>query len=254
MTVNGEDKEARRMPDRRKGYALLVDGYVKDLFTTGMIFQRLNYEVYITSSGEDALKIIGAALPELVITELSLHKMSGLELLVRLKQDRETRNIPVIVQTANGDQKCEEHCRATGCAAFLRKPVDLEELYCAIQAATKTKPRRHIRLRTLLPVSIGGQIPSEEDCSVEFVSELSESGIFVRTMTPRPVDTVVPVNLVIQSMAVKFKAAVVRKIEMSPGLFKEPGMGMKVVEISDTSRELLRNFIKGQIMKEVATA
>jgi CheY-like chemotaxis protein len=254
MTVYGEDKEARRMPDRRKSYALLVDGYVKDLFTTGMIFQRLNYEVYITNSGEDALRIIGAALPELVITELSLQQMSGLELLARLKHDPETREIPVIVQTAIGDQKREEHCRASGCSAFLKKPADLDELYCAIQSATQTMPRRHIRLRTLLPVSIGGQVPSEAADSVEFVSELSENGIFVRTMNPRPVDTVLPVNLIIQSMAVKFKAAVVRKIEMNPGLFKEPGMGMRVVEISDTSRELLRNFIKGQIMKEIATA
>lgn len=254
MTAYGEDKEARRIPDRRKGYALLVDGYVKDLFATGMIFQRLDYEVFITNSGEDALRIIGAALPDLVITELSLQQMSGLELLVRLKDDPETRDIPVIVQTAMGDRKREEHCLASGCAAFLKKPVEIDELYCAIQTATEAKPRRHIRLRTLLPVRIGGEVPSEAANSVEFVSELSENGIFVRTMNPRPVDAVVPVNLIIQSMAVKFKAAVVRKIEMSPGLFKEPGMGMRVVEISDTSRELLRNFIKGQIMKEVATA
>src|SRR5512147_1810369 len=145
MTVNGEDKEARRMPDRRKGYALLVDGYVKDLFTTGMIFQRLDYEVYITNSGEDALRIIKAALPELVITELSLQQMSGLELLIRLKHDAATKDIPVIVQTAIGDRKREEHCRASGCASFLRKPVDPDELYCAIQAATEATPRKHMR-------------------------------------------------------------------------------------------------------------
>lgn len=254
MTENAEDREARRMPDRRKNYALLVDGYVKDLFATGMILQRLNYEVYITNSGEDALRIIEAAPPELVITELSLQQMSGLELLVRLKHDSGTRDIPVIVQTAIGDRKREEHCRASGCSAFLKKPVDLDELYCAIQAATEATPRRHIRLRTLLPVRVGGQLSTEAANSVEFVSELSENGIFVRTMNPRPVEAVVPVSLIIQSMAVKLKAEVIRRVEMSPGLFKEPGMGMRFVEISDTNRELLRNFIKGQIMKEVTSA
>lgn len=254
MTENGEDRAERRTSARKKSYALLVDGYMKDLLATGMILQRLDYEVYITNSGEDALRIIGAALPELVITELSLQQMSGLELLVRLKHDPLTRDIPVIVHTAIGDQKREEHCRASGCAAFLKKPVDLDELYCAIQVATKAKPRKHIRLRTLLPVRVGGQAATDAANSVEFVSELSESGIFVRTMNPRPVDSVVPVNLIIQSMAIKFKAEVVRKVEISPGLFREPGMGMKLVEISDTNRELLRNFIKGQIMKEVATS
>jgi CheY-like chemotaxis protein len=254
MTGSEERKEVSTMPDRRKSYALLVDGYVKDLFATGMILQRLEYEVYITNSGEDAQRIIGAAIPELVITELSLQQMSGLELLIRLKHDPATRDIPVIIQTAIGDQKREEHCRASGCAAFLRKPVELDELYCAIQSATEATPRRYIRLKTLLPVRIGGKAPSENANSVEFISELSENGIFVRTMNPRPADTIVPVTVIIQSMAVKLKAAVVRKIEMSPGLFKEPGMGMRFTEISETNRELLRNFIKGQIMKEIFTA
>jgi response regulator RpfG family c-di-GMP phosphodiesterase len=254
MTESDVGRQPGRMPDRRKSYALLVDGYVKDLFATGMVLQRLDYEVYIANSGEDALKIISAALPELVITELSLQQMSGLELLVHLKHDTATRDIPVIVHTAVGDPKREEHCRASGCAAFLKKPVELDDLFCAIQAATEATPRRFIRLRTLLPVRVGGQTSSETVDSVEFVSELSENGMFVRTMTPRPVNAVVPVTLIIQSMAVKVKAVVARKSELSPGLFKEPGMGMRFVEISETSRELLRNFIKGQIMKEITTA
>jgi response regulator RpfG family c-di-GMP phosphodiesterase len=254
MTESGEGRQPGRMPDRRKSYALLVDGYVKDLFATGMVLQRLDYEVYIANSGEDALRLIGAALPELVITELSLQQMSGLELLVHLKHDPATREIPIIVQTAIGDRKREEHCRVSGCAAFLKKPVDLDDLFCAIQAATEVTPRRFIRLRTLLPVRVGGQASSETADSVEFVSELSEGGMFVRTMNPRPVNAVVPVTLIIQSMAVKLKAVVARKSELSPGLFKEPGMGMRFIEMPETSRELLRNFIKGQIMKEIATA
>ena len=254
MTESGEGRQPGRMPDRKKSYALLVDSFVKDLFATGMILQRLDYGVYIANSGEDALRIIGAARPELVITELSLQQMSGLELLVSLKRDPATRDIPVIVQTAVGDRKREEHCRASGCAAFLNKPVELDDLFCAIQAATEATPRRFIRLRTMLPVRVGGPVPSETVDSVECVSELSENGMFVRTMHPRPVDTVVPVTLIIQSMAIKLKAVVARQIEMSPGLFKEPGMGMRFVEISETNRELLRNFIKGQIMKEITTA
>lgn len=54
----------------RKSYALLVDSYVRDLFATGVILQRLDYEVDIANSGENARKIIDAAMPELVITEL----------------------------------------------------------------------------------------------------------------------------------------------------------------------------------------
>jgi CheY-like chemotaxis protein len=239
------------MPDRKKSYALLVDGYVRDLFATGMILQRLNYDVYIANSGEDALKIIDAALPELIITELSLQQMSGLELLVHLRHNPSTKSIPVIIQTAVGDQKREEHCRASGCAAFLRKPAELDELYSAIQRATEKTPRQFVRLRTLLPVRVGGHTTLDAANSIEFVSELSENGVFVRTLNPRPVNAVVPVNLIIHSIPVKLTAVVIRSVIMSQGLFKEPGMGLKFVEITQTDRELLRNFIKGQIMKDI---
>jgi two-component system, cell cycle response regulator DivK len=241
------------MPDRKKSYALLVDGYVRDLFATGMILQKFNYDVYITNSGEDALKIIDAALPDLIITELSLQQMSGLELLVHLRHNPATKSIPVIIQTAVGDQRREEHCRASGCAGFLRKPAELDELYSAIQLATEETPRQFVRLRTLLPVRVGGHTSVDAANSLEFVSELSENGVFVRTLNPRPVNTVVPVNLIIHSIPVKLTAMVIRSVIMSQGLFKEPGMGLKFIEITQTDRELLRNFIKGQIMKDITT-
>jgi CheY-like chemotaxis protein len=240
------------MPDRKKTYALLVDSYVRDLFTTGTILQRLDYDVYIANSGEDALKIIDAALPEMIITELSLHKMSGLELLVHLRHNPATKSIPVIIHTAVSDQKKEEHCRASGCAAYLKKPAELDALYKAIQHATEETPRQFVRLRTLLPVLVGGHASSDAASSVEFVSEISESGIFVCTLNPRPVNAVVPVNLIIHSIPVKLKAVVIRSVTLSQGLLKEPGMGLKFCDITQTDKELLRNFIKGQIMKDIS--
>ncbi len=252
MTDPSANGQSPQKPDRSKNYALLVDGYVRDLFATGMILQRFNYEVFIANSGEDALKLIEVSIPDLVITELSLQNMSGLELLFHLKHTPETKDIPVIIHTAIGDQKHEVHCRATGCAAFLRKPVSLDELYSSIQRATEEKPRQFMRLKTLLPVRVGGQQSHSAASSVEYISELSENGVFVRTLNPRQVDAVLPVNIIINSVAVKLRAVVVRSVAMSQGLFKEPGMGMKFIEISDEHRDLIRNFIKGQIMRDIS--
>jgi CheY-like chemotaxis protein len=244
----GQDNE---LPDKKKRYALLVDSYIRDLFATGVILHRLDYDVYIANSGEDALRIIDAAVPELVITEFSLQYMSGLELLIHLKHTPAMKAIPVIVHTSSKDQKHEEYCRASGCAAFLKKPADASVLFSAIQQATQSTPRQFIRLRTLLPVRVGGHALPEAANSVEFVSELSENGLFVRTLHPRPIETVVPVNLAINSVAIKVKAVVIRSVTMKPGLFKDPGMGLKFIEISDTERELIRHFIKVQIMKDI---
>ena len=248
LAANGHGNHT---PDRKKSYALLVDGYVRDLFATGMVLQRLDYDVFIVNSGEDALRIIDAALPDLIITELSLQQMSGLELLVNLRHDPRTKAIPVIIHTAIGDRKREEHCRASGCAAFLKKPVEPSVLYRAIQQATESMPRQFIRLRTLLPVRVSGLVSSDEVSHTEYVSELSENGIFVHTLSPRPLKVVLPVTILINSIPVKVRAVVVYGVALSPGLFKEPGMGMKFVEIRDTDRELIRNFIMGQIMKGI---
>ncbi len=102
---------------------------------------RLDYDVFIASTSEDAVKLFDVALRKLVITELSLHNMSGLELLFHLKHTPAMWDMPVIIHAAIGDEKWEDHCCATGCAAFLRKPVALDELYCAIQRATEDRPK-----------------------------------------------------------------------------------------------------------------
>ncbi len=253
MTRVATTRSERQPKDGKKHFALLVDGFVRDLFSTGIILQRLDYDVYIVNSAEDALRIMEAASPALVITELSLPRMSGLELLIRIKQDPKTRDIPVIIHTANSDANKEAHCLAAKCSAFLKKPTEPDALYASIQHATEITPRHYIRLRTLLPAMVGGRAAAGDAAGTEYVSELSENGIFVHTLSPRPVNTVVPVTMMIHSMPVKLKATVLYSIAMSTGLTKEPGMGMKFVEISPTDLELVRNFIKGQIMKDIPT-
>jgi len=250
QTTSGPAKQAG---GRKSPSALLVDGYIKDLFTTGLILQRLDYDVYIVNSAEDALEIITAGPPALVITEVSLPQMSGLELLVRIKQDPKLKGLPTIVHTASEDPKQEQYCRAAGCSTFLRKPVEPDAFYAAIQKATESTPRQFIRLRTLLPVMVGGRPAGGGNSSTEYVSELSENGVFVHTMNPRPVNSIVPVTIILRSIPVKLRAMVLRTFLLSRGLTKEPGMGMKFFDISATDRELIKNFIKGQIMKDIPT-
>jgi CheY-like chemotaxis protein len=237
--------------NRKNGFALLVDGYVRDLFTTGMVLQRLQYDVYIVSTAEDALRIIDAAMPALIITELSLPQMSGLELLVRVKHDPGLKSIPLIVHAATDDPNREKLCLASGCACFLKKPVEPDALYSAIQRVTEITPRQHIRLRILLPARVGGPVASGDATNTEYVSEVSENGIFVCTMSPRPINTVLTVTVMIHTIPVKVKAMVLRAVTIERGQFTEPGMGMRFVEISPTDRELIRNFIKGHIIKDM---
>ena len=58
--LNGPGAE---LPHSRRKIAVLADGFVKDLFTTGVVLQRLDYDVFIVNSAEDALKLIEAGFP-----------------------------------------------------------------------------------------------------------------------------------------------------------------------------------------------
>ncbi|HEY6010590.1 MAG TPA: response regulator [Nitrospirota bacterium] len=250
MAASGVNEENDRTLERRNGFALLVDGYMRDLFSTGIILQRLQYDVYIVSSAEDALRIIDAAAPAMLITELALPQMSGLELLVRVKHDPAMKAIPVIVLTGTDDANREKLCIASGCACYLKKPIEPDTLYTAIQRVTEIMPRQYMRLRIMLPARVSGAAAGEA-MSTEYVSEVSENGLFICTLNPRPVNTILTVTVMIHSIPIRAKAMVLRCVTIDRERFTEPGMGMKFVEISRTDRELIRNFIKGHIIKDM---
>ncbi|HUK99676.1 MAG TPA: response regulator, partial [Nitrospirota bacterium] len=133
--------------EKKRRVLFIVDGDTSYLYYTGMLLQRLNYNIYTTRMAEEALEIIKFAVPMLVLTEISLQGMDGIELLRQIKQDPRTKSVPVIVYTASTEQSLKYICQDAGCDAFLRKPFDPDELYAAVQGATEDKPRRYVRLQ-----------------------------------------------------------------------------------------------------------
>ena len=59
---------------------------------------------------------------------IRMPKVDGIEVLRQIKQDRELRNIPVIILTTTDDPHEIDRCRRLGCAAYLTKPVNYDKL------------------------------------------------------------------------------------------------------------------------------
>jgi CheY-like chemotaxis protein len=94
-------------------------------FMTQMFSLRLHdegFETLIAGNGEDGLKIAANELPELILLDIAMPKMTGWEILTRLKKDPLTCDIPVLVLT-NSKGNNEDHLRAKklGAAEFLMK-------------------------------------------------------------------------------------------------------------------------------------
>lgn len=92
------------------------------------VLQAEGYATVCVRTGEEALEAAGASPPDLVLMDIRLPGMSGLEATQALKSDPALKGIPVVAVTAyamNGD---EDEIRAVGCDGFIPKPYSIDTL------------------------------------------------------------------------------------------------------------------------------
>ena len=232
--------------ERKKQFVMVVDGDARDSAATGMLLQNFGYSVTMLRSAEEAIELIAIAVPALVVMELTLPGMSGFDLLARIRQEARLAKIPVIVQTSVRDARSDDRCREEGCTVYLRKPVRIEDLYRAVQSTLERTPRQNLRVSTYLRASVGGQAMGPE-----LITVISDSGMFIKTLQPRPVGTEHAVTFMVSKRVIAVKASVLYVYAFGEGPNKEPGMGMKFTSIEPRDREFLQKFIQAQVSPPV---
>ena len=100
-------------------------------FNQDLLVQLLeeDYELVTAEDGLAALQVAAATRPDLILMDLSLPKMDGLEVTRHLKSDPELRHIPIIALTAHAMRGDEDLARAAGCNEYLSKPLDEDLLF-----------------------------------------------------------------------------------------------------------------------------
>ena len=83
------------------------------------------YKTLQTRSGMEALKIAREQRPDLILMDIQLPEVSGLEVTKWLKDDEELREIPVIAVTAFAMKGDEQRIRQGGCEAYISKPISI---------------------------------------------------------------------------------------------------------------------------------
>ncbi|MFN4288894.1 MAG: phosphate regulon transcriptional regulator PhoB [Brevundimonas sp.] len=99
--------------------------------------QKEGYEVVISSDGEDGLMQVDERLPDLVVLDWMLPKVSGIEVCRRLRSRAETRNLPIIMLTARGEESDRVRGLDTGADDYLTKPFSMTELVARIRAVLR---------------------------------------------------------------------------------------------------------------------
>jgi CheY-like chemotaxis protein len=230
---------------------MLVDGSATMLYYYGIVLKRLKYAVLAADTPEHALKITNRAIPSLILTATSFPFMNGVDFIKAVISRERTKSIPIIVMTADEDESVRSACLNLGCVAYLIKPVDPVTLYRIIQAAVETTPRENIRISTSLKTIIGEGKAKDGAERIEYATALSEKGAYVRTLAPEARNALIPIRLFIQDREIRVKAVVLYTNAMERGAFREPGMGLKFIEISEDDRNFLRKFIHEQLISDI---
>lgn len=84
--------------------------------------------------GGEAIETARAVMPDLIIMDIQLPHVSGLELIAELKADSALAGIPVLAVTAFASPADEEKARAAGAAAYVSKPISLARFIEAVEA------------------------------------------------------------------------------------------------------------------------
>ena len=92
--------------------------------------------IRVARDGAEALDHLfapGAKMPDLILLDLKLPKLSGLEVLQRLRQDERTSGLAVVVLTSSDEEKDIVESYNLGANSFIRKPVDFDEFIDAVR-------------------------------------------------------------------------------------------------------------------------
>ena len=157
---------------------LIVDDDPKLLEIVSVSLARQGYKVRTAASGREALAHTSASLPHLMILDLELPDMSGIDVLDTIRDDHET--LPVLVLTAQNELEARVRALDGGADEFISKPVSLRELHVRVDAAL----RRTSRARSLdhRNVELESEIEQEREETTRVAKSFKRHMLSMRTL------------------------------------------------------------------------
>jgi len=128
----GEIPEAAIEPMRQEKVVILADDSISVRKFVGRMLEKAGYRVRLAADGLEALEMALQTRCNLIITDLEMPRTNGYELMMHLRQNAETKGIPVMVVTSRAGAKHRERAEKEGAAGFLTKPVQDEQLIAAV--------------------------------------------------------------------------------------------------------------------------
>ena len=93
-----------------------------------ILLKSKGYEIIEAATGEEAINYLKNQKPDLILMDVQLPKMDGLELTQKIKSDKETADIPIVAVTAYAMKGDRERILKAGCDGYISKPIDTHKV------------------------------------------------------------------------------------------------------------------------------
>lgn len=153
------------LPTPRKPAILIVDDAADTLAVLRTMMLRQGYQTFVATSGERALEIAQRIQPDLVLLDVVMPGLDGLETCRRMKAHPATARIPVIFMSARGETEDIVAGLDTGAADYIPKPLRMEEV-CA-------------RVRARLRLSTGSDAQKEQADRLRMIVDSMDQGLLI---------------------------------------------------------------------------
>ena len=115
---------------------LLVEDNPDDVFLTKLAIEKsdINGEVTVANNGKAAVELLEnlttneKKLPDLILLDINLPKMNGLEALENIKSAKATKSIPIVIFTSSDSESDMNYCYGSGVDLYIRKPNNINDL------------------------------------------------------------------------------------------------------------------------------
>lgn len=117
---------------------LIVDDSLMNISTLKRILSKVGYNVMTATSGEEALRMVGDMPPSLILLDIMMPGMNGMEVLEKLKARKDTHTIPVLFLTGKTDDETKIKAFEMGAVDYITKPFNPREVKARVKVHLKS--------------------------------------------------------------------------------------------------------------------
>lgn len=224
---------------------IVADDSQSFILSMSSLLNKMGFSVIPAEDAYEAIKLIKLRTPDLILMDRHMPGIDGLEGLRLLKADKLTKDIPVVMVSADSSRESIKECEDLGCSGYLVKPIDIVELHRVLQD-TLIVPSGQMRRNLRVDFSGRVKLLTGEGDELLFAKTISEGGIYIRRKEPLPVGSDIEMEITVgDNMLLELRGTVIYISKATSDLNSIPsGMAIEFRDMRDEDKSIISVFVK----------